>query len=256
MRMTYDKLTVALLSMLSTEAPDSTNSQIARCLLSHAGEAPDLSVKELATLAHVGVGSVSRFARDAGFADFAELRESFSDFARSFGRVAGDDSRSRAEALAEGVCQSVRQVGLSLDHDALSRLVGDLGTYGKVWTFGLLKGQAAALDLQVDLLMLGKWAETCTALPEQAEVIARARRDELVIVFSYSGAFFEYMDLSASMRRLDRPKIWMVAGARRPQPDYVSDQLTFRSDLGRMGHPYQLELVAGVIAQEYAAVIE
>ena len=251
--MTYDKLTVALLSMLSAEDRDSTNAEIARYLLSHVDEAGALSIKELAAAAHVGTGTISRFAREAGFASFAELREALDGFTKQFVPISGATPESRASELAERVSQSIRQATDGVDRTALQRLAHDLHAYERVSAYGLLKGQAAALDLQVDLLMQGKWIDTCTALADQMEHIARAGKDELVIVFSYTGAYFEYGDLGAALRRLDRPRIWMVCGARRPQPDYVSDLLSFSCDLSRLGHPYQLEAVAGLIAQEYAA---
>ncbi len=251
--MTYDKLTVALLSMLSAEDRDSTNAEIARYLLSHVDEAGALSIKELAAAAHVGTGTISRFAHEAGFAGFAELREALDGFTKQFAPISEATPESRASELAQRVSQSIRQATDGVDRAALQRLAHDLHAYERVSAYGLLKGQAAALDLQVDLLMQGKWIDTCTALADQMEHIARAGKDELVIVFSYTGAYFEYGDLGAALRRLDRPRIWMVCGARRPQPDYVSDLLSFSSDLSRLGHPYQLEAVAGLIAQEYAA---
>ena len=251
--MTYDKLTVALLSMLSAEDRDSTNAEIARYLLSHVDEAGALSIKELAAAAHVGTGTISRFAREAGFASFAELREALDGFTKQFAPISGATPESRASELARRVSQSIRQATDGVDRTTLQRLAHDLHAYERVSAYGLLKGQAAALDLQVDLLMQGKWIDTCTALADQMEHIARAGKDELIIVFSYTGAYFEYGDLGAALRRLDRPRIWMVCGTRRPQPDYVSDLLSFSSDLSRLGHPYQLEAVAGLIAQEYAA---
>jgi DNA-binding MurR/RpiR family transcriptional regulator len=46
--MIYNKLPVALLSLLATEDADSTNAQIASFLLEHAQEVGDVSVKGLA----------------------------------------------------------------------------------------------------------------------------------------------------------------------------------------------------------------
>lgn len=251
--MTYDALTVKLLTLLSGEGRDSTNATIARCLLEHAGKVEALSVKRLAELAHVGTGSVSRFARDAGFASFAELSEAFALFGRSYERVEGESTVARARELAGYVAGSLDQAVQRLDVAALARLVDDVARYSRVSAYGLLKGQAAALDLQVDLLMQGKYIDTRNSFADQIDHIARAGRDELIVVFSYTGAYFEYADISQAMRRLDRPRIWMVCGARHEQPDYVSDLLLFSSDLDRLTHPYQLELVAGLIAQEYAA---
>ena len=242
--MIYDKLAVALLSMLSTEQQGTTNATIARYLVEHGAELPDLTVKGIAAACSVGVGSVSRFCRDAGFADFGELRSALVDSGRSF--------ESAPASHAELVGTALRQVEDSIDRRLLSLLVNDLRTYDHILTCGMLKAQAAAVDLQVDLLMLGKYVKTCVSYAEQLERIAAAGRDELVVVFSYTGSYFDAHDLSTQLSRLDRPRIWMVTGTRRPQPDYVYGCLPFESGHSQLAHPFQLEMAAAIIAQEYA----
>lgn len=251
--MIYDRLSVDLLGLLTTEEADATNAQVARYVLSHVRELGDLSVKELATACHVGTGSVSRFARAAGFEDFAELRAAFAEASHEFECLEAKNPKDRAHDLATRVSAAVKQTATTIDLAALTRLVDDLACYEKVHAFGLLKAQAAALDLQVDLLMQGKYISTCASPAEQLERIARAKVDELVVVFSYTGSFFEARDLRQSLARLDRPKVWVVCGDVRPLPTFVADRLLFQSDHSRFGHPYQLEYVANLIAQEFAA---
>ena len=55
--MIYDKLAVALLSMLSTEQQGTTNATIARYLVEHGAELPDATVKGIAA-ARNGHGAV------------------------------------------------------------------------------------------------------------------------------------------------------------------------------------------------------
>ncbi|MDO4404653.1 MAG: MurR/RpiR family transcriptional regulator [Atopobiaceae bacterium] len=252
--MIYDKLSVGLLGLLATEEADATDAQIARYVLAHAAELDDLSVKELAAACHVGTGSVSRFAREAGFGGFAELRDAFAEASRKFERLEGASTDERGHALALRIASSIKRAAATVDGAALTRLVADLASYDKVYAFGFLKAQAAALDLQVDLLMQGKYIGTCASPSDQIDHIARARSDELVVVFSYTGSYFDARDLRESLARRDRPKIWMVCGSGRPLPPFVADRLLFSSDQSRFGHPYQLEYVAGLITQEYAAI--
>lgn len=252
--MIYDRLSVDLLGLLSIEDADSASAQIARYVLSHAHELGDLSIKELAAACHVGAGSVSRFAREVGFADFAELREAFAETSHEYELLDAGSPELRRILLAERVATSVAQAAKTIDRDALARLVDDLLRYEKVQAFGLLKAQAAALDLQVNLLMQGKYVATCTSPAEQFDRIARAKFDELLVVFSYTGSFFDARDLHKALARMDRPKIWVVCGNARSLPSFVADRLLFASDQSRYGHPYQLEYVADLIAQEYAAL--
>lgn len=251
--MIYDKLTVALFGALSTERQDSANAHIARYLLRHQSELGGLSVKRIAASCNVGVGSVSRFCRDVGFGSFDELRREFCSSARRFEGVGeGGSARERATRYCEAVSSALGRAAASVDYDALDRLVTDLASYARVSAYGMLKAQAAAVDLQTDLLMQGTYVETCVNHAEQLRRIAEARRDELVVVFSYTGSYFDSRDLTESMRRVDRPKVWVVCGMRHRLPAFVSDRLLFESAGTQLGHPYQLELVAGIIAQEFA----
>lgn len=245
--MIYDKLTVALLGALATERQDTTNAHIARYLLTHQEELPDLSVKAVAQACQVGTGSVSRFCREVGFESFDELRRAYGSSERRF-EAAGVPSS--ADGLVAHICQALEQVEATVDREALGRLVDDLRSYEHVLVFGMLKAQAAA----VDLLMQGKYVDTCVSHAEQLARIARAGADTLIVVFSYTGSYFDSRDLTQAMRRSYRPKIWVVCGRRHQLPPFVADRLLFSSTGSQLAHPYQLELVAGLIAQEYARV--
>ena len=249
--MIYDRLTVALLGTLSSERWDSTNAHIARYLLVHQDQLDELSVKGLARACSVGIGSVSRFCREVGFAGFEELREEFCASSREFETVGGDGDGT-ADGLVPLVEQAIAQAGESVDGRAIARLADDLLRYDKVSAYGMLKAQAAAVDLQVDLLMQGKMVDTCVSHVEQLRRISEATSDELIVVFSYTGSYFDASDMDEAMRRLGRPKIWVVCGRRHAMPSFVADRVLFSSSGSQLGHPYQLELVAGLIAQEYA----
>lgn len=248
----YDKLTVALLGTLSTERWGSTNAHIARYLLERQGELGDLSVKAVASACGVGAGSVSRFCREVGFDSFDELRREFCTSARSYETVPASDAESAAGGLAGEVARTLLQVERTIDRAAVARLVSDLRSHEHVSVYGMLKAQAAAVDLQVDLLMQDKYVDTCVSHAEQLSRIANATADELVVVFSYTGSYFDSRDLSNAMQRVDRPKIWVVCGKRHQMPPFVADRVLFSSSGSQVGHPYQLELAAGIIAQTYA----
>lgn len=251
--MIYDRLIVALLSVLATEREGSTNATIARYLITHAGESKDFTVKGVAAACHVGVGSVSRFCRETGFSGFDDLRLALEKTSRSFEQSSDSEAfSSRAKEHACLIGDALQQATCTVDERMLQALVHDLLTHEKVFICGMLKAQAAAVDLQVDLLMLGKYAETCVSHAEQLERISTAGRDELVIVFSYTGSYFSAGDLSRALARIDRPRIWVVAGAKKPQPDCVYGCLSFASNQSQLAHPFQLEMVAALIAQEYA----
>lgn len=242
--MIYDKLIVALLSSLATKSEGSASETIARYLVTHANELNDITVKGVAAACNVGVGSVSRFCRETGFGSFDELRNALVESGSSFDLAPDEHARLVGDSLA--LAQQ------TVSKSMMRALVDDLVAYEKVFLCGMLKAQAAAIDLQVDLLMQGKFAQTCVSYVEQLDHIATAGREELVIVFSYTGSYFDAHDLSRELARLDRPRIWMVAGNKQPQPNYVYGCLAFESNHSQLAHPFQLEMVAALIAQEYA----
>lgn len=249
----YDKLPVALLSALATEREGTTNAVIAHYLVTHADQLHDASVKGVAAACNVGVGSVSRFCRDTGFSGFEELRSVLEAASHSFERAPGEGTfDARAQEHAGLVGDGLQRVANTIDQRALELLVDDLVSHERVFTCGMLKAQAAAVDLQVDLLMQGKYVETSVSYADQLAHIAKAGRDELVVLFSYTGSYFDARDLSDALARIDRPRIWVVAGARHPQPTFVYGCLAFDSDWSQLTHPFQLEMAAALISQEYA----
>ena len=177
--MIYDKLPVVFLSALAAEKKDSTNKIIAEYILAHQDEIQDLSIKELASLCHVGTGSLSRFVRDIGLNDFAELKMLLSNTFYRFDQAEGNVY----DAQADHISSAVRIALQSLDHEKIQNLCRDIHDYENVYACGLLKAQNAAVDLQVDLRMLGKDVRTSVAYAEQIDHILQAGKKDLIIVF-------------------------------------------------------------------------
>lgn len=270
--MIYEKLPVALLSALATEKKHSTNAVIAEYILANRAFIRDIGIRELAERCHVGTGSVSRFCKEMGLEDFAELRRliSQSDFAFERVKTGGDAPRadapgqamvpdasvSRKDAWVRHVNGAVSKAADSLDIAALRRLCREMRCSDKISAFGMLKAESAAISLQVDMLLMGKRIETCVSYAEQLERIFAASKDELILIFSYTGSYFDYPDLSGQRETLRNARIWMICAAGSALPSFVRNVLTFSSDLSQLSHPYQLEAVSSLIAQEYAAMYD
>lgn len=99
--------------------------------------------------------------------------------------------------------------------------------------------------------MLGKQVDSYVSYFQQMEHILSADENDLIIVFSYTGSYFDYENLRALQKKLEAPKIWMITSAQQEYPYFVDEVLTFQSLQDQGSHPYQLQFIASLIAQEY-----
>ncbi|HAE81578.1 MAG TPA: MurR/RpiR family transcriptional regulator [Lachnoclostridium sp.] len=253
--MYYGKLPILLLAQVSSSSPNSTNSQIASYILNHLEEVRDTSIKDLASKCFVSLSSISRFCRDMGLNDFAELRELITETDLKF-EIASDSAEpetQKREYLSQ-VRSSIRLVEESLDMSRVEQLVDDIAKYDKVSVFGILKGETAAMNLQTSLLMLGKLTHTQVHFSKQIEYLEQADEKDLIIIFSYTGIYFDYEYPKGRIHpNIRRPKIWFITGAPniRKSP-WLNEVIHFASRQNQPSHPYQLQAVADVIAQSYA----
>ncbi len=253
--MIYGKLPVVFLSVIASEKNGSTNSTIATYILRHIDEVKELGIKEIAERCHVGNGSVSRFCKEIGLRDFVELKELLNSTDDNFESYFLEESIGvRVADYEKRITNSIVMVSKTLSLQKLTDICEDLKCYEKVAVFGLLKAGSAAINLQGDLWLMGKHVYTNISYDQQIEYIRQAGSNTLILVFSYTGAYFEYhrgVLLSRENKR-DWPKIWMISGRQKSYPEYVAKVLDFQSPQDQASHPYQLLYVASLIAQEYA----
>ena len=249
----YEKLPIILLSELASGREDSYNCRIAAWLLRHLGE--QVSADDVAQSCFVSRSAVSRFCREVGLEDFYALREMLAASGKHFERISGADASSQANLTASLSAESMLLAGRTLDTAALDRLAREIADAPRVVCLGLLKAQAAAMNLQCDLAMLGKQAFAKVAFREQMEYLKNARADDLVVIFSYRGVYFDY-DLPYEARHT-QARIWLVTGnSQRQAAVKTQGILSFESRQDFASHPYQLMIVASIIAQRVAAATE
>lgn len=254
--MLYSKLPVVFLSVIASEKSGTTNSIIATYILNHMDEVRELGIKEMADQCHVGVGSVSRFCKEIGLRDFVELKELLNSTDDNFETyLQGGTLNARTEDYGAKVNRSIDMVTRTLCAKKLTDLCRDLRRYEKAAAFGLLKAGCAAVNLQGDLWMMGRHIYTNISYDQQIEYIRQAGKDSLILIFSYTGAYFEYEKgkLFGGRDKREWPRIWMISGRQKTYPEYVDKVLEFQSPQDQASHPYQLLYVAGLIAQEYAS---
>ena len=237
------KLPIVFLSTLASEKKDSTNSQIATYLLNHLDDIKDIGIQEMAKECSVAMSSISRFCKEIGLNDFNELRELLISIKMNFEQYSSSSkAKNRLEEYSLKVKESITMVEKSID----------MQKYQQVGIFGLLKAGAVAFNLQSDLLMLGKQTYSHISYKQQLQYISSTNEDDLLIIFSYTGCYFDYPDISTLKNKLKKPQIWLISSKQESYPDFIDHVITFDSKRDQNSHPYQLQFIASLIAQEYA----
>lgn len=251
----YGKLPIILLSELAAGKEDSYDCRIASYLLGHLGQ--DVSIDQIAKDCYVSKSAVSRFCRNVGLEDFIELKELLRSSEKAFEILyPSANAKNQITSIAQDINTCIQKVAETIDLPAVDTLARCIRTAHRVACFGLLKAEAAALNLQSDLVMLGKNAVTKISFREQMEYLSSASEDDLIIVFSYKGIYFDY-DLPFQAKQ-SPARIWLVTGGTEAEKskEMFEGMITFRSNLDFVSHPYQLITASTIIAQRYAALIE
>lgn len=250
--MYWDKLKIVFLSELVSSNDGTTNCQIASYILNHIDEVKQYTISELSKKCHVANSSISRFCKEIGLNDFVELKELINTTLFNFELYSSHrDINVRSEDFIARVKDSLDLVSKSLNYEVINNLVKDIYDYEKTAIFGLLKAETVAMNLQSDLLMLGKVALTKVPFKQQLEYLKDATDKDLIIIFSYTGIYFEH----TFQRRLPKkkPKVYFITSDRNSISNkYFDEVICFNSLQDYASHPFQLQLIGSLIAQNYA----
>ena len=250
--MLYGKLPIVFLSTLASEKKDSTNSQIVSYLLNHLDDIKDIDIQEMAKECCVAMSSISRFCKEIGLNDFNELRELLITTNMSFEQYStSSQSKDRLKEYISKVKESIEMVEESIAMQQIDLLCKEIKKHDHIAIFGLLKAGSVAFNLQSNLLMLGKQTYSNISYKQQLQYISSADENDLFIIFSYTGSYFDYPDI----RTLKKPQIWLISSKQESYPEFIDHVITFNSWQDQNSHPYQLQFIASLIAQEYARIL-
>ena len=257
--MFYSKLPIMFLSEIVSSDGDSTNGRLASYILEHIDEVKQDSIRDLAAKTYVSISSISRFCRDIGLQDFTQLKALLSSTSLNFEVCSQSDSPQQQKLdYISAVQDSLGRVRDSLGMGKLYQLAQDIRRYQRISIFGMLKAETAAMNLQSDLVMLGKQAVTKVRVAQQMDYLAHTDEDDLVIIFSFTGIYFDYgIPQGYRSHRKKRPRVYFITSGRNLEnTDLYDEVIWFDSVQDQASHPYQLQLVASLIAQCYAHLIQ
>lgn len=249
-----DKLKIVFLSELVSNNDGSTNCQIASYILNNIEEVKQSNINELSKKCHVSNSSISRFCKEIGLNDFFELKELISTTSFNFELYSDNISaKVRSIDFIDRVKESMDLVSKSINYDIFDKLSKDIDRYNKIGIFGLLKAETVAMNLQSDLSFLGKNSFTKVSFKQQLEYLEKTNEKDLIIIFSYTGIYFEHTFPRRIPNRDSKPKIYFITSDKNSLDNgYFDEVIYFKSLQDYASHPFQLQLIGSLISQNYA----
>ncbi len=237
----YDKFPVIFSSILAQENADSINYIIASYIVNNLNEIKNIKINSLAKNCNVGIGSISRFCKHIGLSDFNELKNLINSTNLSY--------NVNPDTYKNDICNGIDMVNESIDMNKINELAAAIKKTDKIACFGLLKAGSVAYNFQSDLILLGKKLYTSFSFKEQFEFIKTLNSNDLLIIFSYTGSYFDYFD-KRELQRILKANVWMIHGGS-VKSEFVNHEIRFNSNLTQATHPYQLEFISGLIKNQY-----
>ncbi len=217
-----------LRTILLHEDKDSVNYRIAEYLMQLQDDIDDLSLTSIARECHVSKASVSRFCKDIGIDDFAELKymikqDSVTANEKYFYPCSNQlDFHSYFKQLNQQIeaFQSRFQVS------QLEQLVEALHSHEKVYLMGISQSMLPGIMLQEDLSYFHKKVYCIDKIEEQRDILMHHDENSLIIVFSVSGTFFDHISLrSRAMERKHIPMICLITCNNDKPKGYIHDKI-------------------------------
>lgn len=202
-----------------SESQDSmsvTERAVCNYLLSHQGEAMELSIHQLAEKTFASPSTIIRMCQRIGFAGYKEFRQAVTCEVAVRRMNRGEERReiTQSDSLDDIVDKVTYKNIMSLedsknfiDTDTLQHCVDLLRESRTVLLFGLGTSLCAARDLNLKLLGLNKPCVVNDDWHAQLLQAKNAYKDDLAIVVSYSGETLEVIECMKALREQGTPII-------------------------------------------------
>lgn len=249
------KLSFILLALLNNEKKDSIDFIIAKYILENVDNLQHISIMDLSNACHVSKSTISRFCRKIGLEDFSEIKHELYnvDFYRD-SKFCFELNNSDDSYLLK-VANQITKLHNYLDYDKINQLVKDIYEYPRVITVGHMQSQLAAFNLQEELFVSRKVTFCPSLYNLQLDYFKNCTKDDLIIVFSNEGGFFEKIFMrKLKINELKDAKIYFITSNKRVKYyEYTNEVILVPDNNDFISHPTQFNLVSNVIALAYAS---
>lgn len=198
-----------------------TNEEIARFLLVHLDQIPEMRLADVAVQCHVSTPSVIRFCRELGYDDYTAFKNTADSYRCNIlsGQLSPEIplnlSGSQDEFLAsleqwfDRLKNDVLHTMSGLDRKQVERLAREMLQYRYVYLFGAGLSGVLCEHLRIRLARCSKLAVTLSS-PRTDIALTPSKSDTLSIVFSQHGRFLDEQPELLTYLHNNSDRVWIV----------------------------------------------
>lgn len=179
---------------------------IARALMNHYHEIPNLTIHELADTCYISSASLSRFIRMLGFDHYTEFRNACQkeigievDYSKDVSKASIEDMRPIIELYTQNIKNNIDFTFQQMDFQQLERITNMMFQAKEMAFFGLEFATLLGQHFQVKMASMNKLVRLGLTYEEQKEIAENLHEGALVFVASLEGGYFyrndEVMDI-------------------------------------------------------------
>lgn len=179
---------------------------IAKALMDHYHEIPNLTIHELADACYISSASLSRFIRLIGFDHYTEFKEACRkeigievDYSKDVSKASIDDMKPIIKRYTESIKNNIDYTYSQMDFRQLERICNLMFETEEIAFFGLEFATLLGQHFQVKMASMNKLVRLGLTYEEQKEIAGNLHENTLVFVASLEGGYFyrndEVMDI-------------------------------------------------------------
>lgn len=194
----------------------------AKKILANIYKIPELTITEVADMCFVSTATISRLCRKLNYISFAEFKNdvtmNLNFFDQDAKRLLYDHQLPERETINDGkeifndhfknVIRNLKDTFDNICYEELMKIVDKIYESEHICFAGNFFTQTVSMQLQIELAYLGKDCVAMYPLEQQMEIYRSLNENDLIILSSISGGFFEdHLDV---MRELVKSKAHII----------------------------------------------
>jgi len=208
-----------LIMFIDSANEDDLNYKIAFYMITNFYKLGDMRISELAKACYVSAATISRFCRELGYDNYAELRHDcveYTAWENNMGNliqinpdVMRYQPKRATEIYVDQLAQCIKNLANVLDWNVIDQVLKLIHKSDDIHFFGIQASHDAAVHLQGDLMVTGKFTHANTDSHVLEESARKLTEDSVAIILSVKGNYM-YKSGAKALKYMERSGCYVV----------------------------------------------